>query len=62
MSMSQEQIKKRLNDLIDVCNINEDVDWQMQEAQDEWSEFSSLIKVYFRDILLEEKKNEYWDR
>tara|TARA_R110001583_G_scaffold165986_1_gene318736 strand:+ start:69 stop:248 length:180 start_codon:yes stop_codon:yes gene_type:complete len=59
MSMSQEQIKKRLNDLIDVCNINEDVDWQMQEAQDEWSEFSSLIKVYFRDILLEGKKNEY---
>ena len=59
MSMSQEQIKKGLNDLIDVCNINEDVDWQMQEAQDEWSEFSSLIKVYFRDILLEEKKNEH---
>jgi len=56
MSMSQEQIKKRLNDLINVCDINENVDWQMQEAQDEWNEFSSLIKVYFRDILLEENK------
>tara|TARA_R100001244_G_scaffold129291_1_gene100648 strand:- start:373 stop:546 length:174 start_codon:yes stop_codon:yes gene_type:complete len=56
MSMSQEQIKKRLNDLIDVCDTNEYVDWQMQEAQDEWNEFSSLIKVYFRDILLEENK------
>ena len=56
MSLSQEQIKKRLNDLIEVCDINEYVDWQMQEAQDEWNEFSSLIKVYFRDILLEENK------
>tara|TARA_R100000541_G_C1882586_1_gene82527 strand:+ start:579 stop:752 length:174 start_codon:yes stop_codon:yes gene_type:complete len=56
MSMSQEQIKKRLNDLIDVCDINEYVDWEMQEAQDEWNEFSGLIKVYFRDILLEENK------
>jgi len=56
MSMSQEQIKKRLNDLIDVCDTNEYVDWQMQEAQDEWNEFSGLIKVYFRDILLEENK------
>jgi len=37
MSMSQEQIKKRLNDLINVCDINENVDWQMQEAQDEWN-------------------------
>ena len=63
MQMDKEMIKKSLNDLIEVCSTNENVDWSSNNAQEEWSAFRRLIKAHFKDLLEkgEQMMSEYID-